>query len=171
MRPPNGILLVNFATPMQLKDLQEARRKQVIELLCRHLRAAAASKSASGGAEDEGRRSRSNTSGDRQWSMSDNRHSIRCVIIMKAVAASTNWQTIRAFSGWNHVIVIDDDLGKSGASSAGRTGFQRLVAEVGLGKVGAVLSIEVSRFAHNNAKATVESLLGLASLVIMVASA
>src|SRR5690348_5121453 len=52
--------------------------------------------------------------------------------------------------GWNHVIVIDDDLGKSGASSAGRTGFQRLVAEVGLGKVGAVLSVEVSRFARNN---------------------
>ena len=46
---------LSFATPMDLKDLQEARRKQVIELLCRMLRAAAASKSASGGAQDDER--------------------------------------------------------------------------------------------------------------------
>ena len=52
--------------------------------------------------------------------------------------------------GWKEVEVIDEDLGKSGASSARRTGFQRLVAEVGLGRVGAVLSIEVSRLARNN---------------------
>lgn len=52
--------------------------------------------------------------------------------------------------GWKEVVVIDEDLGKSGASSAKRTGFQRLVAEVGLGRVGAVLSIEVSRLARNN---------------------
>jgi DNA invertase Pin-like site-specific DNA recombinase len=52
--------------------------------------------------------------------------------------------------GWKEVSVIDEDLGKSGASSAKRTGFQRLVAEVGLGRIGAVLSIEVSRLARNN---------------------
>jgi len=52
--------------------------------------------------------------------------------------------------GWKDVEVIDEDLGKSGASSAQRTGFQRLVAEVGLGRVGAVFSIEVSRLARNN---------------------
>ncbi len=52
--------------------------------------------------------------------------------------------------GWKEVMVVDEDLGKSGASSAKRTGFQRLVAEVGLGRVGAVLSIEVSRLARNN---------------------
>jgi len=52
--------------------------------------------------------------------------------------------------GWKEVVVIDEHLGKSGASSAKRTGFQRLVAEVGLGRVGAVLSIEVSRLARNN---------------------
>jgi len=52
--------------------------------------------------------------------------------------------------GWKEVVVVDEDLGKSGASSAKRTGFQRLVAEVGLGRVGAVLSIEVSRLARNN---------------------
>lgn len=42
--------------------------------------------------------------------------------------------------GWTQVIVIDDDLGRSGASSANRPGFQRLVAEVSLGRAGAVLS-------------------------------
>jgi hypothetical protein len=44
---------LSFATPMDLKDLQQAKRKEVIELLCRLLRTAAASKSANGGAEDE----------------------------------------------------------------------------------------------------------------------
>jgi DNA invertase Pin-like site-specific DNA recombinase len=48
------------------------------------------------------------------------------------------------------VSVIDEDLGKSGASSAKRTGFQRLGTEVGLGRIGAALSIEVSRPPRNN---------------------
>ena len=49
--------------------------------------------------------------------------------------------------GWpvDRIVVIDEDQGKSGASAANRDGFQRLVAEVGLGNVGAVFSIEVSR--------------------------
>jgi DNA invertase Pin-like site-specific DNA recombinase len=53
--------------------------------------------------------------------------------------------------GWseNRVIVIDDDLGRSGANSEGRPGFQRLVAEVGLDKVGIVLGIEMSRLARS----------------------
>ena len=46
--------------------------------------------------------------------------------------------------------VIDVDLGKSGASSADREGFQRLVAQVSLGKAGIVLGLEVSRLARNN---------------------
>jgi DNA invertase Pin-like site-specific DNA recombinase len=45
--------------------------------------------------------------------------------------------------------VIDDDLGRSGASSANRPGFQRLVAEVGLGHVGLVLGVEMSRLARS----------------------
>jgi DNA invertase Pin-like site-specific DNA recombinase len=49
--------------------------------------------------------------------------------------------------GWHEVVVIDDDLGKSGASSSGRLGFQRLVATVGLGQAGAVFGLEVSRLA------------------------
>ena len=52
--------------------------------------------------------------------------------------------------GWREVIVIDEDLGKSGASAVDRTGFQRLVTEVSLGRVGAVVGLEVSRLARNN---------------------
>ena len=53
--------------------------------------------------------------------------------------------------GWNEVEVIDEDLGRSGASALQRTGFQRLVAEVGLGHCGAIFSLEASRMARNNA--------------------
>src|SRR3954468_6788883 len=54
--------------------------------------------------------------------------------------------------GWprERITVIDDDLGKSGASSAARQGFQRLIAEIGLGKAGLVLSLDASRLARNN---------------------
>jgi DNA invertase Pin-like site-specific DNA recombinase len=53
--------------------------------------------------------------------------------------------------GWTHdrVVVIDDDLGRSGASADGRPGFQRLVAEVGLDHVGIILGIEMSRLARS----------------------
>lgn len=54
--------------------------------------------------------------------------------------------------GWprERVHVIDDDLGKSGTSSCDRHGFQRLIAEVGLGKAGLVMSLDASRLARNN---------------------
>lgn len=54
--------------------------------------------------------------------------------------------------GWpiERVIVIDSDLGQSGASSVDREGFQRLVAEVGMGRAGIVLGLEVSRLARNS---------------------
>ena len=53
--------------------------------------------------------------------------------------------------GWarEQVVVIDDDLGRSATSALDRPGFQRLVAEVGLGHVGLVLGIEVSRLARS----------------------
>src|SRR5438552_12667520 len=53
--------------------------------------------------------------------------------------------------GWSgeRVLVIDDDLGKSGASTDGRVGFQRLVSEVSLGHVGLILCIEISRLARS----------------------
>src|SRR3954451_11774967 len=44
--------------------------------------------------------------------------------------------------------VIDQDQGRSGASAAGRDGFRHLVAQVGLGRAGAVLSLEASRLAR-----------------------
>jgi DNA invertase Pin-like site-specific DNA recombinase len=55
--------------------------------------------------------------------------------------------------GWPRagVRVIDEDLGVSGASAAGRAGFAELAAQVGLGQVGIVLALEVSRLARNNA--------------------
>ena len=55
--------------------------------------------------------------------------------------------------GWpvEKVIVIDVDQGHSGASAADREGFQRLVAEVSLGRAGIVLGLECSRLARNNA--------------------
>lgn len=54
--------------------------------------------------------------------------------------------------GWpsESVIVIDSDLGLSGASAVDRAGFQRLVTEVGLGNAGIVLGLEVSRLARNS---------------------
>jgi len=54
--------------------------------------------------------------------------------------------------GWprERVHVIDDDLGKSGTSSNDRHGFQTLIAEVGLGKAGLVMSLDASRLARNN---------------------
>ena len=54
--------------------------------------------------------------------------------------------------GWSveQIVVIDSDLGQSGASAVDREGFQRLVTEVSLGKAGIVLGLEVSRLARNS---------------------
>ena len=50
--------------------------------------------------------------------------------------------------GWNDVAVIDDDLGRSGGGVA-RPGFEKLLAAICEGRVGAVVSIEASRLARN----------------------
>ena len=54
--------------------------------------------------------------------------------------------------GWpvERIVVIDSDLGQSGASAVDREGFQKLVTEVSLGKAGIVLGLEVSRLARNS---------------------
>jgi DNA invertase Pin-like site-specific DNA recombinase len=52
--------------------------------------------------------------------------------------------------GWGEIEVVDDDLGRSAAGGVARAGFERMVAEVCLGKVGAVATREVSRFARNS---------------------
>ena len=62
--------------------------------------------------------------------------------------------TERAASlGWHReqIIVIDKDLGLTGSEATNRSGFQRLVADVALGRVGVVVGIEVSRLARRNA--------------------
>jgi DNA invertase Pin-like site-specific DNA recombinase/uncharacterized protein YndB with AHSA1/START domain len=53
--------------------------------------------------------------------------------------------------GWlpDQVQIIDDDLGVSGASSEGRAGFQRLLGEVALDRVGLILGVEMSRLARS----------------------
>lgn len=55
--------------------------------------------------------------------------------------------------GWadERMVVIDSDQGESGASAAWREGFQRLVTDVGMGRAGIVMGLEVSRLARNNA--------------------
>jgi DNA invertase Pin-like site-specific DNA recombinase len=52
--------------------------------------------------------------------------------------------------GWTKIETVDDDLGRSAAGGVARAGFERMVAEVCLGKVGAVAAREVSRFARNS---------------------
>ena len=54
--------------------------------------------------------------------------------------------------GWpqERIEVIDTDLGQSATSAVDREGFQKLVAEVGLGRAGIVMGLEVSRLARNS---------------------
>lgn len=54
--------------------------------------------------------------------------------------------------GWTrpHIVVIDEDQGRSGSGVVERAGFAKMAAEVALGRVGLVLGLEVSRLARNN---------------------
>lgn len=73
----------------------------------------------------------------------DHRESTARQYDLKRRAHALGWATER-------IVVIDEDLGLSGASATERSGFQRLVAEVGLGRVGLVMGLEVSRLARNS---------------------
>lgn len=73
----------------------------------------------------------------------DHRESTARQYDLKRRAQALGWQT-------DQIVVIDEDLGLSGASGVERSGFQRLVAEVGLGRVGLVMGLEVSRLARNS---------------------
>jgi DNA invertase Pin-like site-specific DNA recombinase len=55
--------------------------------------------------------------------------------------------------GWplEQIVVVDEDLGLTGSGTVERSGFDRMAAEVGLGRVGIILALEVSRLARNNA--------------------
>ncbi len=74
----------------------------------------------------------------------NNTESARRQYDLRGRAVALGWPTDR-------VIVIDVDQGHSGASAADREGFQRLVAEVSLGRAGIVLGLECSRLARNSA--------------------
>ena len=74
----------------------------------------------------------------------ENQESTRRQYALREQAMTLGWPPER-------VQVIDSDLGHSGASAADREGFQKLVAEVGMGRAGIVLGLEVSRLARNNA--------------------
>jgi len=73
-----------------------------------------------------------------------NTESTRRQYDLRGRAVALGWPTER-------VVVIDVDQGQSGASAADRAGFQRLVADVSLGRAGIVLGLECSRLARNNA--------------------
>jgi len=72
----------------------------------------------------------------------DHQESTRLQYGLRARACELGWPEER-------VVVIDDDLGKSGATVEGRMGFQRLVSEVSLDHVGIILGVEMSRLARS----------------------
>ena len=73
----------------------------------------------------------------------ENQESTRRQYDLRERAIALGWQA-------EQVVVIDCDLGQSGASTAGRKGFRDLVSEVGMGNAGIVLGLEVSRLARNS---------------------
>ena len=72
----------------------------------------------------------------------EHRESTRRQYALRERAVALGWPTER-------IVVIDTDLGLSGADPD-REGFQRLVADVGMGRAGIVLGLEVSRLARNS---------------------
>src|SRR5947208_2409656 len=77
------------------------------------------------------------------WQVVENRESTERQYHLQARAIALGWSP-------THVEIIDEDQGRSGSTAAHRTGFQRLVSDVGLGRVGIVLMLEASRLARNN---------------------
>ena len=92
-------------------------------------------------------RSAPGTESDWPWYIYASRHPSRCWCIRSRHACNTNLPAAqRTWDGVSdRIVVVDDDLGKSGASAAGRAGFQRVVTEVSLDHVGIILDVEMSR--------------------------
>jgi DNA invertase Pin-like site-specific DNA recombinase len=82
------------------------------------------------------------------------RQSTPCQVVENRESTERQYQLrSRALAlGWapHRVETIDEDQGRTGTSATHRSGFQRLVSEVGLGRVGIVLMLEASRLARNN---------------------
>ena len=87
----------------------------------------------------------------RRWFMSASRRCVQVEQHRESTRLQYGLADRACRLGWRReqILVIDDDLGRSAASALNRPGFQRLVAEVGLGHVGLVLGIEVSRLARS----------------------
>ena len=79
-----------------------------------------------------------------------NRRPIRCSHNLESQRLQYAMQDRLQHLGWREIEVVDDDLGRSAAGMVTRAGFERMVAEVCLGQVGAVAAREVSRFARNS---------------------
>src|SRR5713101_3000525 len=77
------------------------------------------------------------------WQVLENCESTERQYQLQARAIALGWSPTR-------VEIIDEDQGRSGSTATHRTGFQRLVSEVGLGHAGIVLMLEASRLARNN---------------------
>ena len=77
------------------------------------------------------------------WQVLEHRESTERQYHLQERARELGWSASR-------IDVIDEDQGRTGSTAAHRSGFQRLVTEVGLGKVGIVLMLEASRLARNN---------------------
>src|SRR5437764_9420357 len=77
------------------------------------------------------------------WQVIENRESTERQYHLRERAIDLGWPA-------SQVEVIDEDQGRTGSVSVHRSGFQRLVSDVGLGKVGIVLMLEASRLARNN---------------------
>jgi DNA invertase Pin-like site-specific DNA recombinase len=77
------------------------------------------------------------------WQVLENRESTERQYHLQERARELGWPASR-------IDVIDEDQGRTGSVAIHRSGFQRLVTEVGLGKVGIVLMLEASRLARNN---------------------
>jgi DNA invertase Pin-like site-specific DNA recombinase len=73
----------------------------------------------------------------------DHQESTRLQYGLASRAQALGWATDR-------ILVIDDDQGKSGTSTQGRVGFQRLVSEVSLDHVGIIFGVDMSRLARSN---------------------
>ena len=74
----------------------------------------------------------------------ENRESTKRQYALRERAVALGWPLVQ-------IVTVDSDLGETATSVADRQGFQKLMSEVSLGRVGLVMGLEVSRLARNNA--------------------
>ncbi len=74
--------------------------------------------------------------------MTNNRESLKLQYALTERAIDLGWPEAA-------VDVVDVDLGRSGATTEGRSGFQNLVSQVALGQIGVLISYDATRLARN----------------------